>query len=109
MFEGMRASVLTRVDELLFASSESRVFELKHKSLNISFNTNFRILDDMLAYLRQESDSKPEINCYRASVYLFNIWEELKDIEGSSEEDEETNVLVVKNKKDVLWFLILKN
>jgi len=99
MFEGMRASVLTRVDELLFASSESRVFELKHKSLNISFNTNFRILDDMLAYLRQESDSKPEINCYRASVYLFNIWEELKDIEGSSEEDEETNVLVVKKKE----------
>ena len=109
IFEGMRASVLTRVDELLFASSESRFFELKHKSLNIPFNTSFKVLDEMLTYLKKKSDSKPEINCYRASVYFFNLWQELKYLDGSSEEDEETNVLTLKKKEKVSFVPDLEN
>jgi ATP-dependent Clp protease ATP-binding subunit ClpA len=91
MYEGMRASVLTRVDELLFASSESRIFELNHKSVHIPFNINFKILDDMLSYLKETSISQPTMSCYRASVYFFNLWEELNEIEGTSGENEELN------------------
>ena len=73
LFDDMRLSILTRVDELLFASSNARQIT-KHieKNTDLSVSKNQEIYLNLTEGLLQKSF--PSLSLYRISVFLFTEW-----------------------------------
>jgi ATP-dependent Clp protease ATP-binding subunit ClpA len=78
LFKTMRLAVLTRVDELLFASNKPRflIKEIaKKEALSIEKNEMilFKLYSDLL------DGKRPVSTIYRISLYLFNDWVDSKE------------------------------
>lgn len=73
LFELMRTSVLRRVDELLFSSSNARYDEyLKDSRTNLSISKNQEILEKMV--FSMINYRSPKLSLYRISLFLFKAW-----------------------------------
>lgn len=73
LFELMRTSVLRRVDELLFSSSNARYDEyLKDSKTNLSIPKNQEILEKILYSI--VNHRTPNLSLYRISLFLFKAW-----------------------------------
>jgi ATP-dependent Clp protease ATP-binding subunit ClpA len=75
LFDKMRVSILTRVDELLFSSSKPRqVTKRIRKVKKLSPAKNQEIYSNMISVI---SDYKiPDLSMYRISLFLFGEWVE---------------------------------
>jgi ATP-dependent Clp protease ATP-binding subunit ClpA len=73
LFETMRLSVLSRVDELLFSSSRPRLFtKVVRKVQDLSVEKNNQIYLEMIATMT--AGSRPPLSLYRISLFLFGEW-----------------------------------
>jgi ATP-dependent Clp protease ATP-binding subunit ClpA len=78
LFDEMRLSVLTRVDELLFSSSKPRqMTRLVQRMKDLSVDKSEDVYDEICTYI--VDDSVPELSNYRISVFLYNQWLESDD------------------------------
>jgi len=72
-FDRMRMSVLKRVDELLFASSNPRSVTKEMKKVkDLSAEKNYEIYGDIVYDINQRNT--PTISMYRSSLFLFGEW-----------------------------------
>lgn len=75
LFDKMRISVLTRVDELLFASSKPRqITKRVEKVKKLSMEKNQEIYSSMIS--KATNGIYPELSLYRISLFLFVEWQE---------------------------------
>ena len=79
LFDKMRMSILKRVDELLFSSTNPKTRKLyRNKIHDLSPGKNDFILICFRAtlekFLAQPTEEEIEVNYYRSSVYLFGEW-----------------------------------
>jgi ATP-dependent Clp protease ATP-binding subunit ClpA len=73
LFDTMRLSVLTRVDELLFSSAKPRVMtRLVNRMKDLSVDKSEDIYDEICEYIADEYI--PELSTYRISVFFYNQW-----------------------------------
>jgi ATP-dependent Clp protease ATP-binding subunit ClpA len=72
-FRTMRLSVLSRVDELLFASNKP-IFVMKkiEKMDNLSIEKNFQIYENLISSIFNQEI--PQYSLYRISLFLFMDW-----------------------------------
>ena len=83
LFLKMRESILTRVDELLFASPNIRYeFYLKNNKNNLSAEKTNEILRTMLDSLTKFD--VPKLSLYRISLMLFRVWTSRNQFSGIS-------------------------
>lgn len=73
LFDKMRISVLTRVDELLFSSSKPRKFTKTVKKVkDLSIEKNIEIYKNITADINRKN--YPTLSIYRISLFLFGEW-----------------------------------
>ena len=73
LFDKMRVSILTRVDELLFSSSKPRQITKRiQKMKTLSAAKNEEIYSNMIGLISQ--GIFPELSLYRISLFLFGEW-----------------------------------
>jgi ATP-dependent Clp protease ATP-binding subunit ClpA len=73
LFEKMRASVITRVDELLFASPISKkITKIKKNKRNLTNIKNIEIYSDILEKINEKNFKY--LSKYRISLFLFKFW-----------------------------------
>lgn len=83
LFDKMRISVLTRVDELLFASSKPRqITKRVEKVKKLSMVKNQEIYSSMIS--KATNGIYPELSLYRISLFLFVEWQEAYNAAFSS-------------------------
>ncbi len=79
LFDKMQLSVLTYVDELLFASSKTRQkIQLKTRYQDLSSEKNDAILSKLLKKLENSKSSFSKISIYRISLLLLNLTSNIK-------------------------------
>nr|AYO28229.1 Clp protease ATP binding subunit [Synura sphagnicola] len=102
IFNRMRNSVLKRVDELLFASSNNRYKKVVTRPL-LSSSKNKEILQEITAGL--DNGSETPVSLYRISLILFTFWIEREenaiDYENESSNKEYDIVPTIKDNKKV--------
>lgn len=88
LFDKMRVSVLKRVDDLLFSSSNIRTITKPIKKIkDLSPEKNEQIYKDILTWIDLKNIQKPlNLSVYRVSLFLFYDW-----VEGNSSNILETN------------------
>lgn len=76
LFDKMRVSVLKRVDDLLFSSSNIRTITKPVKKIkNLSPEKNEQIYKDILTWIDFKNIQKPlNLSVYRISLFLFCDW-----------------------------------
>lgn len=81
LFDKMRISVLTRVDELLFASPEPRrVTKIVRRISNLSVEKNKELYQKIVSDICFEKEAEqPLMSLYRISLFLFVEWAELEE------------------------------
>jgi ATP-dependent Clp protease ATP-binding subunit ClpA len=78
LFDKMRLSVLKRVDELLFSSSNPRfITKTKKKIRNLSIAKNKEIYTEMCSTILD--NKSPILSVYRISLFLFSEWIEIQE------------------------------
>lgn len=78
LFDTMKLSILTRVDELLFSSSKPRQITKRIQRVkNLSSSKNQQIYQKMCSDI--ENLDLPDLSLYRISLYLFAEWTEVEN------------------------------
>ena len=73
LFDKMRISVLTRVDELLFSSAKPRKFTKTVKKVqDLSAEKNIEIYKNITTDINK--NRQPNLSIYRVSLFLFGEW-----------------------------------
>jgi len=100
IFNKMRNSVLKRVDELLFASSNNRYKKVFTRPL-LSSSKNKEILGEITAAM--DNGLETPVSLYRISLILFTLWIEREenaiDYEANNSSEEYEIILPIKNIK----------
>jgi len=83
LFDTMRLSVLTRVDELLFSSSKPRLRKrVVYRKTNLSVKKNYDISSEIMESIINRK--KPKLSVYRIALFLFREWSDLKGAYAST-------------------------
>jgi ATP-dependent Clp protease ATP-binding subunit ClpA len=80
LFDDMRLSVLTRVDDLLFSSMKPRTkTKIIPKRKDLSIEKNQTIYNEIASFIKHETI--PFLSPYRCSLFLFGEWLEAEELQ----------------------------
>lgn len=110
LFDKMRVSVLKRVDDLLFSSSNIRTITKPIKKIkDLSPEKNEEIYKDILTWIDLKSNQKPlNVSVYRVSLFLFYDWIEDNNsnvLEINSKDSYFDNMANLMNETQMLYYL----
>jgi SpoVK/Ycf46/Vps4 family AAA+-type ATPase len=99
LFDSMKLSVLKRVDELLFSSSNPRsVLKLMKRIRRLSREKNEQIFN-FLCKWDDSQESTPKMSLHRISLLLLKIWLNFPKIERTNREEREQTIRFLLGKK----------